>query len=101
MNHFYGTLYFALLGQGRYEEALKAIDKALHQHKVGLMLGFRAAVLGHLERGPEAKEALDRYLTLRPNLKTRDDYRRIFVPNSALADPIIEGLIKAGWETDE
>jgi adenylate cyclase len=101
LNHFYGTLYFALLGQGRYEEALVVIDKALHQHKVGLMLGFRAAVLGHLERGQEAKDALDRYLTLRPNLKTRDDYRRIFVPNSALADPIIEGLVKAGWETDE
>ena len=101
MNHFYGTLYFSLLGQGRYEEALVAIDKALRQHKVGLMLGFRAAVLGHLERGSEAKAALDRYLALRPNLKTRDDYRSIFVPNSALADPIIEGLVKAGWETDE
>ena len=97
LNHFYGTLYFALLGQGRYEEALVVIDKALRQHKVGLMLGFRAAVLGHLERGPEAKDALDRYLTLRPDLKVRDDYRRIFVPNSALADPIIEGLVKAGW----
>ena len=101
LNHFYGTLYFALLGQGRYDEALEAINKALRQHKVGLMLGFRAAVLGHLERGSEAKAALDRYLALRPNLKTRDDYRRIFVPNSALADPIIEGLVKAGWETDE
>jgi len=101
MNHFNATHYFALLGQGRYEEALVAIDKALRQHKAGLMLGFRAAVLGHLERGPEAKTALDRYLALRPNLKTRDDYRRIFVPNSALADPIIEGLVKAGWETDE
>ena len=101
MNHFNATHYFALLGQGRYDEALVAIDKALRQHKAGLMLGFRAAVLGHLERGPEAKAALDRYLALRPNLKTRDDYRRIFVPNSALADPIIEGLVKAGWETDE
>jgi adenylate cyclase len=101
MNHFNATHYFALLGQGRYDEALVAIDKALRQHKVGLMLGFRAAVLGHLERGQEAKDALDRYLTLRPNLKTRDDYRRIFVPNSALADPIIEGLVKAGWEPDE
>ena len=46
------------------------------------------------------KAALDRYLALRPNLKTRDDYRRIFVPNSALADPIIEGLVKAGWEPE-
>ncbi len=101
MNHFHGTHYFALLGQGRYEEALVTIDKALRQHKAGLMLGFRAAVLGHLERGPEAKTTLERYLELRPNLKTRDDYRRIFVPNSALADPIIEGLVKAGWETDE
>ena len=54
----------------------------------------KAAVLGHLERGSEAKAALDRYLTLRPNLKVRDDYRRIFVPNSALADPIIEGLAR-------
>ena len=101
MNHFNATHYFALLGQGRYDEALVAIDKALRQHKVGLMLGFRAAVLGHFERGSEAKTALDRYLALRPNLKTRDDYRRIFVPNSALADPIIEGLVKAGWEPDE
>ena len=101
LDHFHGTLYFALLGQGRYGEALEAIDKALHQHKQGLMLGFRAAVLGHLERGVEAKEALDHYLALRPNLKTREDYRRIFVPNSALAAPIIEGLIKAGWEPEK
>jgi len=100
MNHFNATHYFALLGQGRYDEALVAIDKALRQHKVGLMLGFRAAVLGHLERGPEAKAALDQYITLRPNLKVRDDYRSIFVPNSALADPIIEGLVKAGWEPE-
>ena len=101
MNHFNATHYFALLGQGRYDEALVAIDKALRQHKAGLMLGFRAAVLGHLEKGPKAKEALDRYLALRPNLKTRNDYRQIFVPNSALADPIIEGLVKAGWDPEE
>ena len=101
LNHFYGTLYCALLGQDRYDEALVAIDKALRQHKVGLMLGFRAAVLGHLERGPEAKTALDAYLALRPNLKVRDDYRNIFVPNSALADSIIEGLVKAGWDPEK
>jgi len=100
--HFLGLLYFACLGQEKYEEALEAIDKALLRHPdVGHHLGFRAAVLGHLERGSEAKAALDRYLSLRPNLKVRDDYRRIFVPNSALADPIIEGLVKAGWEPEE
>jgi adenylate cyclase len=100
--HFHGVLYFACLGQEKYEEALEAIDKALLRHPdVGHHLGFRAAVLGHLERGPEAKAALDRYLTLRPNLKVRDDYRRIFVPNSALVDPIIEGLVKAGWKPED
>ena len=100
--HFHGVLYFACLGQEKYEEALEAIDKALLRHPdVGHHLGFRAAVLGHLECGPEAKAALDRYLTLRPNLKVRDDYRRIFVPNSALVDPIIEGLVKAGWKTED
>jgi adenylate cyclase len=101
MNHYNATHYFALLGQERYDEALVAIDKALRQHKSGHHLGFRAAVLGHLERGSEGKAALNQYLTLRPNLKTRDDYRSIFVPKSALADPIIEGLVQAGWEPEE
>ena len=89
------------MGQGKYEEAFQAIEKALNRHPdLGLHLGFRAAVLGHLER-TEAKSALDRYLALRPNLKTREDYRRIFIPNSVLADPIIEGLCLAGWVPEE
>ncbi len=99
--HFHAALYFAFLGQEKYEEALEAIDKSLILHPdAGHHLGFRASILGHLERDPEAKEALERYLNLRPNLKLRDDYRSIFVPNSVLADPIIEGLIKAGWEPE-
>jgi tetratricopeptide (TPR) repeat protein len=102
LNIFHAVLYFACLGQGKYEEALEAIDQALLRHPdAGHHLGFRASVLGHLERSPEAKAALDRYLTLRPNLKTRDDYRAIFISNSTLADPIIEGLVKAGWEPEE
>jgi adenylate cyclase len=102
LSNFHALLFFACLGQGKYEEALEAIDKALlRDPDAGHHLGFRAAVLGHLEKDPEAKAALDRYFTLRPNLKVRDDYRRIFVPNSALADPLIEGLVKAGWEPEE
>ena len=102
LNNFHAVLYFACLGQGKYEEALKAIEQALLPYPdAGALLGHRAAVLGHLERSSEAKAALDRYLTLRPNLKTGNDYRGIFIPNSALADPIIEGLVKAGWEPEE
>ena len=57
--------------------------------------------MGYLEKGDEAKQALDDYLTLRPNLKTREDFIKIFVPNSALANILIEGLIKAGWQPEE
>ena len=53
-----------------------------------------SATLGHLERGDEAKLALEEYLVLRPNLKKKSDYKRIFVPNSTLADVLIEDLIK-------
>lgn len=54
--------------------------------------------MGYLNKGDEVKRALDEYLELRPNLKTREGYKRIFVPNFSLADILIEGLVKAGWE---
>ena len=62
------------------------------------MIGWRAAALGHLEAGEKAKAAVEHYLEMRPNLKTTDDFRKIFVLNSMLTEPIIEGLIKAGWK---
>ena len=64
------------------------------------MIGWRAAALGHLEAVETAKAAVERYLEMRPNLKTKDDFRKIFVPNSMLTEPIIEGLIKAGWQPE-
>ena len=51
--------------------------------------------MGYLNKGNEAK-ALDEYLKLRPNLKTRD-ILKIFV-QFYLGDILIEGFIKAGWE---
>ena len=100
--HFLTNIFFACYGLQRYEEALDALDKALHRHPdAAHILGFRAAVLGHLKPGPEAKSALERYLELRPNLKTREDYKKIFIPNSVLAEPIIEGLCLAGWEPED
>ena len=50
---------------------------------------------------PNKSSALDDYLKLRPNLKTKEDYKKIFVPNSSLADVLIEGLVKAGWEPED
>ena len=98
---FFIGIYLTFLGQGRYEEALESINKALQRKEYGSTLGFRASLLGHLEKGSEAKMVLDTYLALRPNLKTREDYRNSFITNSVLADTIIEGLIKAGWNPED
>ena len=67
----------------------------------GFYKGFKASVMGHLNKGDEAQAALDDYLKLRPNLKTKEDYKNIFVPNSSLTDVLIEGLVKAGWEPED
>jgi len=91
-------LYFAQMGLGNYEKAYSLIEECISQFsKAGFYKGFRAAVLGYIGNQPEAKNALEEYLSLRPNLKTKKDYKRIFVPNSSLADILIEGLCKAGW----
>ena len=66
----------------------------------GHIIVWRAVALGHLEAGEMAKVAVERYLEMRPNLKTKYDFRKIFVPNSMLTEPIIEGLIKAGWQPE-
>ena len=53
--------------------------------------------MGFLE-SDDGKEVLGQYLNARPNLKSREDYKKLFIPNTNLADKMIEGLIKAGWE---
>ena len=84
---------------GNYEATLDLIEAIISQFpKTGNRRGFKASVMGYLNKGDEVKRALDEYLELRPNLKTREDYKRIFVPNFSLADILIEGLVKAGWE---
>ena len=90
------------MGLGNYEIAYSLIEECISQFsKAGFYKGFRAAVLGYLDKKSEAKNALDVYLSLTPNLKTKDDYKKIFVPNSSLADIIIEGLCLAGWEPED
>ena len=93
--------FFIYMGLEDYQNAYELVEEILEDTpNAGMYRGFRASVMGYLDKGDEAKAALDDYLKLRPNLKTKDDYKKIFVPNSSLADILIEGLVKAGWEPE-
>ena len=94
-------LFFAQMGQNNFEIAYSLIKECIsHFSEAGFYKGFKASVMGYLDKGPEALAALNEYLELRPNLKKREDYKKIFVPNSSLADILIEGLVRAGWEPE-
>jgi len=91
----------AFMGQAQYQNALEACDRAIASNpRMGNLHGFRAAALGHLERFDEAQKELAIYLEARPNLKTREDFRKLFFRTWVLTDILIEGLIKAGWEPE-
>jgi len=94
--------FYAFMGQAEYQNALGACDRALAANsKMGNLHGFRAAALGHLERFGEAQKELALYLEARPNLKTREDFHKLFFRNWIMTDILIEGLIKAGWEPED
>ena len=94
--------FFIYMGQKDYQKAYELIEEVLEEDSnQGSYKGFKASVMGYLNKGDEAKQALNEYLELRPNLKSKDDYKKIFVPNSSLADILIEGLCMAGWEPED
>ncbi len=96
------SYFFIYMGLKDYQKAYELIEEVLEEFpNAGYFKGFKASVMGYLNKGDEAKQALNEYLELRPNLKTKDDYKRIFVHNSSLADILIEGLCKAGWKPNE
>ena len=94
--------FFIYMGIKDFQKAYEIIEEVLEEFpNTGFFKGFKASVMGYLNKGDEAKSALNEYLELRPNLKTKDDYKNIFVHNSSLADILIEGLCMAGWEPNE
>ena len=94
--------FFIYMGIKDFQKAYEIIEEVLEEFpNTGYFKGFKASVMGYLNKGDEAKSALNEYLELRPNLKTKDDYKKIFVPNSSLADILIEGLCLAGWEPED
>ena len=95
---YYFQLMQATLGQRHFEEAFEHLTRCLNaQPHDTALLGFKAVLLGHLGRRAEAETCLAEYLSKR-KLKSVDDYRRIFVPNSTLFEINLEGLRKAGWD---
>ena len=85
----------------KFKEALEYIEKNLSLvPNRGNWIGFRASILGHLGKVDEAAKELNRYLEMRPNLKTTEDYCNIFVKNSKLTETIINGFLKAGWKPE-
>ena len=94
--------FFIYMGIKDFQKAYEIIEEVLEEFpNTGYFKGFKASVMGYLNKGDEAKSALNEYLELRPNLKTKDDYKRIFVHKSSLADILIEGLCRAGWEPNK
>ena len=96
------SYFFIYMGLQDFQKAYEFIEEILeYSPNAGFYKGFKASVMGHLNKGNEAKNALEDYLKMRPNLKTKEGYKKIFVPNSSLADILIEGLVKAGWEPED
>jgi adenylate cyclase len=98
LQEYYFQLMLAVLGQQRFEEAFEHLSRCLNARPDDTaLLGFKTVLLGHLGRRAEAEVCLAEYLSKR-KIKSVDDYRRIFVPNSALFELNLEGLRKAGWD---
>jgi adenylate cyclase len=97
LHRFHLQLVQALIGQRRFAEAYIELEHCLAARPPDIvLLGFRTALLGHLGRAEEARACLDQYLATR-KLTNADEYRRLFIRNSALTDINLEGLRAAGW----
>ena len=89
------------IGQKKFEKALEVCNKTINLvSNMGRLYGFKAAILGHLDTLDEAKVFLNKYLEARPNLKTKKDFRKLFL-RGPLADIMIDGLCKAGWQPED
>ncbi len=98
---FYTGLCCSYIGQKKFEKALEVCNKTMNLvSNMGRLYGFKAAILGHLDTLDEAKVFLNKYLEARPNLKTKADFRQLFL-RGPLADIMIDGLCKAGWQPED
>ena len=80
-----------------FDEALKSINEYLDNEGKNAhtgIIGFKASILAHLGKINEAKLCLEKYMSLRPEIKNLNDYER--VAPTIIKDILLEGLEKAG-----
>ncbi|MBT6532743.1 MAG: adenylate/guanylate cyclase domain-containing protein [Marinovum sp.] len=84
-----------LMVNKRLGEALEQIQRAISKDPGNNMLiGFLVAVLGNLDRLPEAREKLAQFREMRPDITTLEDYGKV-VPEFA-KEVILKGMANAG-----
>ena len=83
------------VGLEEFEEAIEFCNKSIEvDPDFTGAYGWKASMLGHLERLDEAKEVLKKYNELRPEIKTLKDYEK--VAPTVIKEILLEGLKKAG-----
>ena len=78
-----------------YEDAINFCNKSIEvDPNFTGAYGWKASMLAHLGRMDEAKEILQIYLDLRPEIKSLSDYEK--VAPTVIKEVLIDGLRKAG-----
>jgi adenylate cyclase len=93
-----GSLTYCHIGLRAYETAVESCNISLERYPSHVQsYGFKAAMLGHLDRLEEAQDCLIKYQEIRPFIKTLADYEK--VAPTALKEVLLEGMAKAGMPT--
>ena len=76
-------------------EAYEYIQRAIAKNPDNnLLIGYLVTTLGNLDRLPEAKEKLELFHQIRPDITSLEDYGKV-VPEFA-KEVILKGMAKAG-----
>ena len=86
---------FCCVGLLEYEDAINFCNKSIEvDPNFTGAYGWKASMLAHLGRMDEAKEILQIYMDLRPEIKSLSDYEK--VAPTVIKEVLIDGLRKAG-----
>lgn len=101
IHYYYAGVGLANLGLKNYQESLQAFDTCLSKIRAGNFIGYKTAALAYLDRIDEAKEYLTTYLSMRSNMKSEKDFRKLMWGDSEITTIVFNGLLIAGWAPEE